>query len=88
LAPPARHHASCWKRSDQFSQGAAGLQDAPRHSLSTVVDRGKPQDATRYNVTRLRNGAKALLRAIRQRWSIENSWHWVWDVPLREDAHR
>jgi hypothetical protein len=36
----------------------------------------------------LRTGAKALLRAIRQRWSIENSWHWVRDVPLREDAHR
>jgi hypothetical protein len=36
----------------------------------------------------LRTGAKALLRTIRQRWSIENSWHWVRDVPLREDAHR
>ena len=29
-----------------------------------------------------------MLRAIRQRWSIENCWHWVRDVPLREDAHR
>ena len=36
----------------------------------------------------MRTGAKALLSAIRQRWSIENSWHWVRDVPLREDAHR
>jgi hypothetical protein len=36
----------------------------------------------------LRTGAEALLRAIRQRWSIENSWHWVRDVPLKEDAHR
>lgn len=52
------------------------------------IREGKPQDETRYYVTSLRNGAKALLRAIRQRWSIENSWHWVWDVPLREDAHR
>lgn len=49
---------------------------------------GKPQDETRYYVSSLRTGAKALLRAIRQRWSIENSWHWVRDVPLREDAHR
>ena len=49
---------------------------------------GKPQDETRYYVTSLRTGAKALLKAIRQRWSIENSWHWVRDVPLREDAHR
>ena len=29
-----------------------------------------------------------MLKAIRQRWSIENSWHRVRDVPLREDAHR
>jgi len=25
---------------------------------------------------------------VRNRWSIENSWHWVRDVALREDAHR
>lgn len=49
---------------------------------------GKPQDETRYYVSSLRTGAKALLRAIRQRWSIENSWYWVRDVPLWEDAHR
>ena len=49
---------------------------------------GKPQDETRYYVSSLRTGGKALLKAIRQRWSIENSWHWVRDVPLREDAHR
>ncbi len=49
---------------------------------------GKPQDETRYYVSSLRTGAKALLRTIRQRWSIENSWHWVRDVPLKEDAHR
>ena len=44
----------------------------------------KPQDETRYYVSSLRTGAKALLKAIRHRWSIENSWHWVRDVPLRE----
>ena len=49
---------------------------------------GKPQAETRYYVSSLRTGAKAMLKAIRQRWSIENSWHWVRDVPLREDAHR
>ena len=49
---------------------------------------GKPQDETRYYVTSLRTGAKALLKAVSQHWSIENSWHWVRDVPLREDAHR
>jgi hypothetical protein len=25
---------------------------------------------------------------IRQRWSIENEWHWVRDPQLGEDAHR
>jgi hypothetical protein len=58
---------------------------------------GKLQDETRYYVvaertyrcdSSLRTGAKAMLKAIRQRWSIENNWHWVRDVPLREDAHR
>mgnify|MGYP006285787933 FL=1 len=52
------------------------------------IREGKPQDETRYYVSSLRTGPKALLRVIRQRWSIENSWHWVRDVPLREDAHR
>jgi len=49
---------------------------------------GKPTDETRRYVTSLRTGADALLRHARQRWSIENSWHWVLDVPLREDTHR
>jgi hypothetical protein len=49
---------------------------------------GKPTDETRYYVSSLRTGAQALLRHVRDRWSIENSWHWVRDVTLREDAHR
>ena len=34
----ARYHASCCRRSDQYSQGAAGLPDAARHLLSPEVD--------------------------------------------------
>jgi predicted transposase YbfD/YdcC len=49
---------------------------------------GKPTDEIRYYVSSLRTSATALLRHVRERWSIENSWHWVRDVPLREDAHR
>lgn len=46
LGLPALHHACCCKRSDQFFQGSAGLPDAPRHSLSAVVDAvsGDPLD--------------------------------------------
>ena len=49
---------------------------------------GKQVDETRYYVTSLRTGAVALLRHVRDRWSIENSWHWPRDTQLREDAHR
>ena len=49
---------------------------------------GKPVDETRYYVTSLRAAATTLLRHVRDRWSIENSWHWPRDTQLREDAHR
>jgi predicted transposase YbfD/YdcC len=49
---------------------------------------GRPIDETRYYVTSLRTSAKAMLRQVRYWWSIENSWHWVRDVALREDAYR
>ena len=65
-------------------QGSATIIAVRSHGIRE----GKPQDETRYYVSSLRTGAKALLKIIRQRWSIENSWHWVRDVPLREDAQR
>jgi predicted transposase YbfD/YdcC len=49
---------------------------------------GKSIDKTRYYVTSLRTSAAALLRHVRDRWSIENSWHWPRDTQLGEDAHR
>jgi hypothetical protein len=55
---------------------------------SQGIGDGKSVDETRYYVTCLRIGAEALLRHVRQRWSIENSWHWPRDTQLREDAHR
>ncbi|MFN9658824.1 MAG: transposase, partial [Cyanobacteriota bacterium] len=39
-------------------------------------------------LTSLRTSPDALLRLIRQRWSIENKWHWARDAQLGEDAHR
>ena len=49
---------------------------------------GKSIDETRYYVTSLRTSAAALLRHVRDRWSIENSWHWPRDTKLNEDGHR
>jgi predicted transposase YbfD/YdcC len=49
---------------------------------------GRRIDETRYYVTSLRTGADALLRHVRDRWSIENSWHWPRDAKLNEDGHR
>ena len=48
----------------------------------------RPVTTSRVCALAARPCPQALLRAIRRRWSIENSWHWVRDVPLREDAHR
>ena len=39
-------------------------------------------------ITTLRISPKALLRLVRQRWAIENQWHWPRDTQLGEDAHR
>ena len=50
------------------------------------TNEGKPQDETHYEVSSLCIGANAIIKAARQLWSIENSWHWVRDVPLREVA--
>jgi hypothetical protein len=36
----------------------------------------------------LRISAKTLLKHVRDRWSIENSWHWPRDTQLKEDGHR
>jgi len=49
---------------------------------------GEPIDETHNYVTSLRTTAKALLQHVRDRWSIENSWHWPRDTQLKEDDHR
>jgi hypothetical protein len=48
---------------------------------------GKPFKARHLFRTSLRTTAEALLRLIRERWSIE-SWHWIRDTQLHEDKHR
>jgi predicted transposase YbfD/YdcC len=48
---------------------------------------GKPFKARHLFITSLRTTPEALLRLIRERWSIE-SWHWIRDTQLHEDKHR
>jgi hypothetical protein len=38
-------------------------------------------------ITTLRTSTQALLRLVREPWSLE-SWHWIRDTQLREDHHR
>jgi hypothetical protein len=47
---------------------------------------GKSIDETRDYITSLRTSAAALLRHVRDRWSLENSWHWPRDTQLGEDG--
>ncbi|WP_411871809.1 hypothetical protein [Vulcanococcus limneticus] len=48
---------------------------------------GNPFQATCLFLTRLRTTPDALLKLVRDRWSIEG-WHWIRDTQLHEDAHR
>ena len=48
---------------------------------------GRPFQATHLLITSLRTSPEALLRLVRERWSIE-SWHWIRDTQLHEDDHR
>ncbi|WP_296369067.1 ISAs1 family transposase [Vulcanococcus sp. Clear-D1] len=55
--------------------------------MATGTRDGKPFKATHRLITSLRTTPEALLRLVRERWSIE-SWHWIRDTQLREDHHR
>ena len=48
---------------------------------------GKTFRQTHCFLTSLRTTPEALLQLVRDRWSIE-SWHWIRDTQLHEDAHR
>ncbi len=55
--------------------------------IATGARDGKPFKATHQFITSLRTTPEALLRLVREHWSIE-SWHWIRDTQLREDRHR
>ena len=51
-------------------------------TTTTVTRKGKRATRTLCFLTTLRTAPEALLRLIRQRWSIENEWHWARDAQL------
>ena len=82
----------CPDRADRAARPQSQQEGgSPPYPLATVqrshgTRDGTPTDETRYDVSSLRTSAKGLLQHVRNRWSIENRWHWVRDVLLREDA--
>jgi len=48
---------------------------------------GKTLRQTHFFLTSLRTTPETMLQLVRDRWSIE-SWHWIRDTQLDEDAHR
>ena len=57
-------------------------------TTTTATGKGKRAPVRHLFLTSIRTNPDALLRLIRQRWSIENEWHWARDAQLGEDAHR
>jgi predicted transposase YbfD/YdcC len=57
--------------------------------LTTMTTRKGTRGTARHLfITSIRTTPEALLRLIRQRWSIENEWHWARDTQLGEADHR
>jgi len=56
--------------------------------ITTKTTRKGTSSVRHLFIATIRPPPEALLRLIRQRWSIENKWHWVRDTQLGEDAHR
>jgi predicted transposase YbfD/YdcC len=54
----------------------------------TLTRKGKRTVRRHLFLTNIRTTPEALLRLVRQRWSMENEWHWARDAQLGEDAHR
>jgi predicted transposase YbfD/YdcC len=74
--------------------GAAGLdgQPDPRswiiEMVSATTRRGSTTIRRHLFLASIRTTPENMLRLIRQRWSIENEWHWARDAQLGEHANR
>ena len=77
------------QRGARAHQGELARQRLDRGSDHQHHTRKGKRDIACYRlITSLRITPEGLLRLDRQRWRIENEWHWVRDTQLGEDAHR
>jgi predicted transposase YbfD/YdcC len=95
---PATDHE---KRHGRHTTWDLSAKEAPEHIkanwpgsawivqvVTTTATRKGTSSVRHLFITSIRTTPEALLRLIRQRWSIENEWHWARDTQLGEDAHR
>lgn len=92
---PSTHDRREWRRATVIRNRSIGVdQHFPGIvALGRVTSRRRPHSGkttlvVRYYLLSTYLSAKALLRAVRSRWSIENQLHWLLDVVLGEDASR
>jgi predicted transposase YbfD/YdcC len=91
MGPPQRQSVA--QISQEFGIHVATLYNW-RHNwiveviTDTLTRKGKRNVRRHLFLTSIRTTPEALLRLVRQRWSIENEWHWARDAQLGEDAHR
>jgi predicted transposase YbfD/YdcC len=84
----------CWTLGDFESLDYVRKHSAWKNLRSLVMVRAerrignKVSQDTRYFISSLPPQPKLALRAVRQRWDIENGLHWVLDIAFREDESR
>lgn len=84
----------CWTLGDFESLDYVRKQSVWKNLRSLVMVRAerrigtKVSRETRYFIASLEPHPKLALRAVRQRWGIENQLHWVLDIAFREDESR
>jgi len=95
LLEPFAHDRCEWRRATVIRDSRIGIdQGFPGVvALGRITSRRRPRGGksnlvVRYYLLSTYLSAKALLRTVRNRWSIENQLHWLLDVVLREDASR
>jgi predicted transposase YbfD/YdcC len=84
----------CWTLADAESLNYVRNRNDWKQLRSLVMVRSERRIGqtlsreTRYFITSLENNPQLALRAVRNRWGIENGLHWILDIAFREDESR